>query len=157
NALSNSPVKVVYAGTEKLTVNASSATPFDSSHSNFFFVNSTSVATTLNGAAFVHNTFSIGGLSSLDAIHGALTLNAQGLSSIFILDGGAIGPHTYTVTEATVVRSGAAPITYLAAEFLELATGAADDTVNVTGTSFTPVQLDPGNGNDTVTIGDGQF
>src|SRR5262249_14955693 len=118
---------------------------------------------------FVHNTFSIGGLSSLDAIQGALTLHAQGpstiqgLSSIFILDSGAIGPHTYTVTEATVVRSGAAPITYLeagrldAAEFLDLATGAANDTVNVTGTALTPVELDLGNGNDTVTIGEGQF
>jgi Ca2+-binding RTX toxin-like protein len=152
------PASVVYAGTENLVVNASSGTPFDSSHSNFFFVNSTSVATTLNGALFVHNTFVIGGHSPLDLIKGELTLNDQGLSSILISDTGAVGPHDYTVSESSVIRSGAAPIHYSVAQSLQLAvSGSANNTFHVTGTAFTPVLLTLGTGNDTVTLGEGLF
>src|SRR5262249_24099880 len=47
------------------------------------------------------------------------------------------------------------PISYSVAELLDISAGSADDTFNVTGTSFTPVRLYPGGGNDTVTLGGG--
>jgi Ca2+-binding RTX toxin-like protein len=147
---------VAYAGTEDLTVNASSATPLNLLPSNFFVVKSTSVATTLNGAAFVRNGFLVGNSgNSLDDVRGALTLNAQGRSTIVLSDDGETTPNTYTVTETTVARSGAALISYFSADLLDVAAGPADDTFNVTGTSFTPVTLNTGGGNDTVTLGGG--
>src|SRR5262249_50754616 len=82
---------VAYTGTEDLTVNASSAFSPTQGRllSNVFDVKSTSVATTLNGAAFVRNTFRVGNSgNSLDDIRGALTLNDQGRSTITLRDDG---------------------------------------------------------------------
>jgi Ca2+-binding RTX toxin-like protein len=148
---------VAYAGTESLIVNGSVANPFNDIALDFFRVKSTSVATTLNAALFIHTSFSIGNnAGSLDDIHGPLTLNTAGLGDIVLFDDAEVTGNSYTVTDHSIDRAGAALISYGLENSLLLETGSGNDIVNVTSTdSVTGAKIDLGGGNDTLTVGGG--
>jgi Ca2+-binding RTX toxin-like protein len=147
---------LAYAGTESLFVNGSAGIPFDDFGLDFFLVKSTSAATTLNASFFIHTSFSIGNnAGSLDDIRGPLTLNTAGLGDITLFDDAETVGNSYTVTDHSVDRAGAALISYGPENSLLLFTGSGSDTVSVTSTFSTPVEVDLGAGNDTLTVGGG--
>lgn len=95
--------------------------------------------------------------NSLDTIQGAV--NANGDSSITgdtlnLNDQGDTDPHTYTINAATLLRSGAATITYGTFEDVTVNGGSGGNTVNVRGTPLgTSVVANSGTGSDTINVG----
>jgi Ca2+-binding RTX toxin-like protein len=122
--------------------------------------------TTLNGASSFTDDFSVGNNGhSLDDIQGPLTINGQGGNDRLVLDDQEDGnANSYTIRSGSVSRAGVALITYslpgsvTSGAGLAIAAGKFDDTVVVKGTAVdTPVGLDLGAGNNTVTLGGGPF
>jgi Ca2+-binding RTX toxin-like protein len=150
-----------YANLETLNINAGSPPiiffqPLDGEPllNNYFYVKSTAANTTTNihGA---YGEFIVGSdTNSLDGIKGPLNL-FEG-RSLTLNDQGDNNANSYTVTSNSIVRSGAATISYQNVDFVPGVTinaGAFNDTVDVKSTS-TIVVLNMGAGNDTVTLGD---
>src|SRR5262249_24581275 len=147
---------VAYAGVENLDVVVAS-TPllfFDpfTADGNDVFVKSTSIATRLFVGTAGSYTVTVGSdARSLDPIRGSLTVYHQGsLAALVLNDQGDANANSYTVTDASVARSGAALISYqwtgteppLYPTTLTLNAGAFGDTVAVTSTSgAVPVTL----------------
>jgi hypothetical protein len=120
------------------------------------------VTSTASGTALTVNagdgndTITAGRLDDLD---GALTVNGQvGAADQLVVDDGAeTAANTYTISDTTVSRAaGSVDVDYLTVEGLVLKTGSVNDTIAVTDTvTDTPVTVNGGSGNDTVTAGTG--
>ncbi len=145
---------ITYGTMENLVLNASVG-------SDTINVQSTLAATpvTLNGGTG-DDTFNVGNASnSLDNIQGAVTINGDGQTAtdtVNINDQGDPDANGYTITITTVVRTGAAQITYGTVETLVVNAGLSDDTLAVQSTlATTPLTVNGGAGDDTFNVGDG--
>jgi hypothetical protein len=98
--------------------------------------------------------------STLDGIQGPLTVNTVGrlgidYADLEIYDSAATAPEQFTITNNTILRSGAAPIHYTVTNELDFFLGSGGDTVNLESTSPLPFTwINGGVGNDTFNVGD---
>ncbi len=108
-------------------------------------------------AGFGDDTLTVGGAGGgLDGVQGPLGFNGQdGTGDRLIVDDtGSSAGRFFDVSTTSVARSGSAQIDYFLAESVVVKGGAFDDTFNVRATlSSTPVTVNTGDGNDTVTVG----
>src|SRR5262249_541573 len=95
--------------------------------------------------------------STLDLIQGPLTVVGGVINdndSIFLNDRGNRSGQTFTITSASVSRSGMAAINYSFQKHLKVSTGGFNDVVNVRSTAAgTPGAVTLGAGDDTVNVG----
>jgi streptogramin lyase len=97
---------------------------------------------------------------TLDDIQGPLTINTLGrpgvdYASVAFFDAATTVPETYTITNNTIFRSGAAPIYYRVTNELEFRLGSGGNIVNIQGTfPGLPDLFVGGLGNDTFNVGD---
>src|SRR5262249_53261597 len=131
---------------------------------NDIAVKGTSAATLFHLGTYGAYTATIGSDSqSLDPIQRPLQFISQGsLAALVLNDQGATNANSYTITDTSVARAGAAMIYYSlvnpshASTPLTLNAGASGDTVAVTSTAaLVPATLNMGAGSDTVTLGGG--
>jgi hypothetical protein len=134
-----------YATIESLTWNGGAAT-------EFFAVESTSsqCPVVINGGDG-DETVLVGGFfvpQNLDGVQGPLTFNGQGGSDYMaLMDQLSGSAHQYTVTDATIDRSGAARVTYGTLESLRIGPGNQADTIDVIATApGVPLNIDPSTG-----------
>ena len=144
---------VVYSGVEDLYVGAGSG-------DDVINVSSTVAETTVSagpGDDLVRVGRNLGfNLHTLDSILGALTVYAGGGAhdALLLRDTGEATGHSYSVDEDTVMRSGAALITYDGVEALGVMGGSSDDTFAVFGTlAITSTTLYGRGGDDAFTVG----
>jgi streptogramin lyase len=102
----------------------------------------------------------VGNPGTLDTIKGPLTINTVGrpgmdYASVAFFDIAATTPETYTITSNTILRSGAAPITYRVTNELEFRLGSGGNLVNIQSTfPGLPDLFVGGLGDDTFRVGD---
>ncbi len=99
------------------------------------------------------------GNHTLNGIQGRLLLHGGGGNDqVNLHDYSNIVAQTYTLTSETVARTGIANISYYTAEQLLLRAGIQADTIQVTSTrADTPVTVQSGAGDDTITVGDATY
>jgi ELWxxDGT repeat protein len=138
-------VTVSPAGVENLIINAGSG-------SNPINVTGTAAGTavTVNGGGG-NDTINVGNGNTLDGIQGALTVNGQaGTNRLNVNDQSAAGAQTYTLSATTLVRSGAAAITYGTLTSLVLSAGSGGDAFVVSATPSIPATLIGGAGTNSL-------
>jgi hypothetical protein len=114
---------VSYSGVAGLTLNGGAG-------GNVFDVQSTVAPTTINGQR--RDTVNVGAGGSVQQIVGPLSVDTA--STMIVDDSATTTPETYTVSASTIVRSGAAPISYRVTNQLELRLGSGGNLVNIQST-----------------------
>jgi murein DD-endopeptidase MepM/ murein hydrolase activator NlpD len=121
-------------------------------------VRATTGALTINAGAGDDTVLVGNGGLSLGSITGPLSVDGQGGTDVLtVTDESASGGHDYTITAASVTRSGMPfPLTYASTETLRLIGGNYGNTINVTSTAAgTDTRIHAGDGAGTVTVGNG--
>jgi hypothetical protein len=142
---------ITYSGIQSLAVNAGRAAETVNVQGTNAYT-----ATTVNSGAG-SDTVNVGAGGRLQGIVGAVTVNGGGGTRLNVNDQGTTTRETYTVTPASVSRTGGvAPLTYGNLQSLAVNPGQPVETVNVQGTAAgTATTVNGGAGSDTVTIGAG--
>jgi len=142
---------IFYAGAESLTVSAGA-------QNDTFVVQATSATTPVTlGLGGGNDTVTLGNASkSLDGILSTVSVVGQtGADAVVLDDSGDTSPNSYVITSKDVTRNGLKVLSYgTDLESLTLLAGAVSDTIAVQSTqAVTPVVVQAGSGNDTITVG----
>jgi hypothetical protein len=99
--------------------------------------------------------FELGGSGTLDGIQSPVLIVGAGNNTVFFGDDGTTTPETYTLGATSLVRSGAAPISFnLVSGTVELLAGSGGNTIDITGSApSVSVVVDVGAGGDAVNVG----
>jgi parallel beta-helix repeat protein len=125
---------------------------------NTFTVEGTSAgtSTTINAGSKA-DVITVGGAdNSLDPIQGSITVKGQGGSdTLTVNDQGSSAAHTYTLTDGSLSRTGAAVITYVTLGTLTVSGGSGGNTFQLQTTAAGPLTtLNSGAGDDTFVFTD---
>jgi streptogramin lyase len=176
------PAVIAYSGISNLTIDggsggnqvtiqntaAGTSTTVNSGYGiDFVYVRGTTGPLSVNtqgstGSAFTgfEDVILGAGTASLSGIQGPLTVNTVGrpgldYATMALYDTATTTPQTYTLTDNTILRSGAAPVYYYVTNQLEFHLGSGGNLVNIQSTfPGLPEVFVGGVSNDTFNVGD---